>query len=104
MTHDAFNALLVKRLEAIEKVLASKAKEYATSADRLHNFKRSAEVMRRTPAQACAAFMTKHVTSVYDMIEASAAGVAFNTSYIDEKIGDAINYLILLEAILKETA
>jgi hypothetical protein len=79
-------------------VLDNKAKEYATE-DRLHNFKRAAEILHTTPQQALAGMFVKHLVSVLDLIEGL---VLPTTQLINEKIGDAINYLILLEAILKE--
>ncbi|HSH25907.1 MAG TPA: hypothetical protein VLA13_10280 [Massilibacterium sp.] len=42
---------------------------------------------------------TKHLVSVIDMVESNEV---HDPEYIDEKIGDMINYLILLEGILKE--
>lgn len=104
MTNEAFEVIVENRIDKIRLVLTMKAKEYATSADRLHNFKHAASILRQSPAESCIAFLTKHVVSIYDMV--------FNVKYgnpppkpatIDEKIGDAINYLILLEAILLET-
>lgn len=101
MTNEAFEALLEERIVKIRSILGDKAKEYAGPTDRLHNFKKAALFMRGTPAEACLGFLTKHLVSVADI----ATGVCHTVSagMIDEKIGDAINYLILLEAILKET-
>jgi hypothetical protein len=102
MTVDAFNAILARRLKLTETVLGTKARDYATAADRLHNFKASAAVTRETPAQVCVGFFVKHLTSVLDMVGAQANGVHVPPELIDEKLGDALNYLILLEAILLE--
>lgn len=100
MTNEAFLAVLEARISSMRSVLASKAKEYATVADRLHNFKRAASIIRESPAHALLGMLAKHLVSVVDMVEdAELASVAM----IDEKIGDSINYLVLLEAILKET-
>lgn len=43
--------------------------------------------------------MMKHLVSVLDLIEGSLPATEH---MINEKIGDAINYLILCEAVLKE--
>jgi len=43
--------------------------------------------------------MVKHLVSVFDLIEGR---IPTSQEMIDEKIGDMINYLILLEAVLKE--
>lgn len=102
MNNEDFNILLTKRLNTIEAVLRNKAKEYATDDDRLHNFKRAARIAECTPAQALKGMWLKHLVSVFDIIDDQAKGKNPDHAYIDEKLGDAINYLILLEAILKE--
>lgn len=102
MRPETFHELLKRRLSQIEAVLGKKAREYASAADRLHNFKRSAAITGESPAQVCIGFFVKHLTSILDMVEANAENVVHLPEVIDEKIGDAVNYLILLEAILKE--
>lgn len=99
MTHDAFQAILASRLEKTAKVLGVKAGEYASQTDRMHNFNRAAELLRTTPHDACLGFLGKHLVSIIDLTKRhDPVGLAI----IDEKIGDAINYLILLEALLIE--
>ena len=97
MTGKEFSDLLQRRLNLTVEVLDRKAAEYATGKDQLHNFKQAAAMLRCSPAQACLGFLTKHLVSVFDMVETHPT-----VETIDEKIGDAINYLILLEALLKE--
>lgn len=102
MNEKDFNIILERRLRLIREVLAAKADEYAKD-DRLHNFKRAAEIdQSKTPAQVCAGFMLKHIVSVLDLVDDDAAGKLVRVKMRDEKIGDAINYLILLEALLSE--
>ncbi len=74
-----------------------KAKEYASDEDRLHNFKVAAAFNSQTPEQACWGFLTKHLVSLADMV---ASGKEYNFGAWDEKIGDALNYLFLLDAII----
>lgn len=102
MTFDTFEELLDRRLEAIRSTLATKASEYAKSDDRLHNFKRAAAIQDETPAEALVGMWSKHLVSVLDIVDAYGLGQHTPSAVIDEKLGDAINYLILLEAILKE--
>ena len=102
MTNADFDTLLGERLAKIGSVLASKGQEYASTTDRLHNFKRAADILRGSRFQACGAFMTKHLVSVFDLIEQRSRGVFVDPALVDEKIGDAINYLILLEALFAE--
>ena len=98
MDSEQFEKILSARLEAMRSTLESKAKEYAIG-DRLANFKRAAEISRTTPQKALAGMLMKHLVSVLDLIEGSLAPTEY---MVNEKIGDAINYLVLLEAILKE--
>lgn len=105
MTGAQFDDILSMRIDKIRTVLSSKATEYASSSDRLHNFKRAAALSGRTTAQALVGMWTKHLVSVLDIVDEDAhyAGpLPISRAFIDEKIGDAINYLILLEAILIE--
>lgn len=103
MTAEEFNKLVEERIHSIREVLTQKAKEYASSADRLHNFKRAAKITGETPAEVCVGFMAKHLTSLFDLVDHLKYGnYAKVISLIDEKIGDSVNYLILLEAVMKE--
>jgi len=79
--------------------LQTKGGEYSTEGDRLGNFKTAAALQNCTPEQALAGMMAKHVVSIYDMIGANCAGPL---EMWDEKILDAINYLILLRALVSE--
>jgi hypothetical protein len=103
VTHEAFDTVLEKRIALIREVLVTKAAEYATNADRLHNFKRASEVTPGlTPAQHCLGFATKHWVSICDLVGELARGDRKKLPLLFEKVGDAINYLILLEAIIAE--
>lgn len=98
MDKNTFDKVVEARLQKISSVLGSKAKEYAR-ADRFYNLKRAAEIMRTTPEHALLGMWSKHLVSVIDLIEGTLPATV---GTIDEKIGDAINYLILLEGMLLE--
>lgn len=100
MTNHDFEVLLTLRVQKIQSVLASKAKEYASDDDRLHNFKVAARIDDETPKKALWGMLKKHLVSVMDMVN-SAEDPSWEL--VDEKVGDAVNYFILLEAVLKET-
>ena len=103
MTHDTFNTILHDRLTVIKGVLASKAKEYATEdGDRLQNFKDAAILGNTTPERALKGMLLKHLVSVFMIIDELDKGKIASRAMIDEKLGDSINYFILLEALLKE--
>lgn len=47
--------------------------------------------------------LTKHLVSLSDMCgKTESLGATYPVAAWEEKIGDAINYLVLLEAIVKE--
>lgn len=99
MSPDTFNQLVEQRIEKIKKTLLKKGQEYAPTKDRLSNFRYGAMLQRVSMAECCRGFMTKHIVSVFDMIQNPAA---YTQAQWDEKLGDMINYCILLEAIVNE--
>lgn len=102
MTSEQFNEVLQCRVGQIYATLASKGKEYGRE-DRLHNFKDAANMNDQTPERALWGMLTKHIVSVKDIInDLETQAFLPKVELIEEKIGDSINYLILLEALLKE--
>ena len=98
MTATEFERIFEEQVERSRIVLVNKAGEYATD-DRLHNFEVAAALESKTPEQALAGMMAKHTVSVYDMAE---SGLAYPIELWQEKITDHINYLFLLNAIVRE--
>lgn len=92
--------ILEKRIEKIKTVLGNKAKEYSSYKDRLHNFKVAARIQNTTPEKAAFGMALKHLVSVMDIIENTPKKPS--KEMVDEKIGDLINYLVLIEALLLE--
>lgn len=84
------------------RVLMKKSAEYATADDKLHNFKRAAPIVRRGQAGALWGMLAKHLVSVADLVERADAGEPPSQEVVDEKIGDCLNYLVLLEAVFAE--
>lgn len=101
MTTKAFDSIVRLRTKKIARILSHKAKEYARG-DRLSNFKKAAVAMSCTPEKACAAFWMKHVISINDLVNDIERGDSVDQAMWQEKIGDAINYLVLLEALTIE--
>lgn len=101
MNVEKFNEIFEEQVQRSRETLGFKAKEYATT-DRLHNFKVAAEYLGMSPEQACLAFATKHFVSIADMCHNVTHGETYDLSVWNEKIGDAINYLFLLRAIVQE--
>lgn len=98
MNAEIFEMVFGEKVKRCSDILLVKAREYATE-DRLHNFKKTANLTGETPSQALAGMMAKHTVSIYDMI---ASGKQFSDDVWNEKITDHMNYLILLRAIVAE--
>ncbi len=99
MKTSEFNKILNARCKKMKSMLTTKADEYASSTDRLHNFKAAARMLDATPEVALEGMAMKHAVSVQDMVEHPDI---ITSELIDEKIGDCINYLVLLEALMLE--
>ena len=100
MREAEFNIILKDRLQKIKDTLKHKGVTYSSVTDRLANFKKAGAYLGVTPESACLGMQAKHVISVLDIVDVSLDNLSIDI--IDEKIGDAINYYILLEALLKE--
>jgi len=99
MKEKEFQSIFNDQVTYSERMLFRKGLEYSTEDDRLHNFKVAAALQGETQIQALGGMMAKHIVSIYDMI---GSNKTYSTEMWDEKIGDAINYLVLLKAILIE--
>ena len=92
-----FEEVLRQRLANIQLVLGSKAKEYAKEGNRYHNFDVASRIEGNEPEQALWGMLLKHIVSVKDLVNAPETATKY---LVNEKIGDFINYLILLEGLL----
>ena len=99
MDRTTFDQTVKKQMMRCESVLARKAKHYALWADRLEQFKKMATLENTSPITALGGVMAKHITKIYDMM---ALPKEFKMKDWDESITDAINYLLLLKALLVE--
>lgn len=99
MTNEEFERLFEQRVEMCRKVLIKKGEEYASDTDRLHNFGVAAKIQGVTRQQALGGMLAKHIVSIFDLIREG------NTDEFiwEEKLGDALNYLFLLDAIIVES-
>ena len=99
MIQTDFDGMLDERLKKIKDTLSLKASGYAFNSDRLHNFKVAGQISDQPPTKALWGMAMKHLVSITDLIEGRLEN---NRGNVDEKIGDMINYLILLEALLED--
>lgn len=111
MDNKTFHRLLMYRIALTIKTLGNKSPEYASDTDKLHNFKRAGKMLNCSPAKALMGMKAKHDVSILDIVDKIDRSYTDKKYYpknvptvelIEEKIGDSINYLILLEAIIKE--
>ncbi len=102
MTTEDFNILVENRCRLIQQVLAKKAVEYAANDNRLHNFDVGVQLSGQSRENVIRGMMLKHEISVLDIIDNLKDGIIPTVEMVDEKLGDWINYLILLEASIKD--
>ena len=96
-----FNEVVFDTIKNIQIVLQDKAKEYATDKSRFHNFEVAGRKLNITPEKALLGMMVKHVVSIDDMVDwIDQCPNKLTIDLINEKIGDNINYLILLKGML----
>lgn len=107
-----FKKVLTRRLHLTKNVLNKKNKEYAPDNDKMHNFKRAGKMEQCTPEKALIGMWVKHIISLLDIVDNIDAdeddalmqicnGEGLTVELLEEKIGDAINYLVILEAMIK---
>jgi hypothetical protein len=99
MDAKTFNDIVETQIALSTEVLVKKADEYATD-DRLHNFRVAGAIQGVDSVTALAGMMAKHSVSIYDMIADTSLGERFTLEMWEEKIGDHINYLLLLKALV----
>lgn len=101
MTTKELEAVFEEQVQRCREVLLIKGKEYTPDeADRFSSFKTAAELQHTTQANALLGMLAKHVVSLFDM--GFVGENHFDMPVWDEKITDALNYLFILTAILKE--
>lgn len=99
-----FSEVFRRRVKLMGEVLDKKATEYARG-DRLSNFKKIAKCLGTTPESACLNLMMKHFVCVMEIVgdlESKVESEKPTIPYLDEKLGDLMNYMVLLEALLFE--
>ena len=101
MTNEFFKIVVERRVNTCKGVLIEKAKEYARG-DRLSNFKKASGAMSCTPEKALIGMLMKHIISIVDMVDDIDKEQLASRAVWDEKLGDAINYLILLDGLITE--
>jgi hypothetical protein len=107
MTNDQYRLhfhAFVKQCEALGDI---KGPEYANSEDRLGNFKRTASRQGTLPVTVLHTYLTKHLDSIDRFVtvwnkKGLDAAVALSSEPIEGRLHDAVNYLVLLGALISE--
>jgi hypothetical protein len=102
MKEQEFQEVLQQRLKKIEQTLSQKAKEYAAEGDKLHNFNVGARMTGQIREKVLWGFALKHYISFMDILDDMELGRLPSEAMVDEKIGDLVNYLVLVEASIKD--
>ena len=105
MTQKDFTEKIVnKRIESISSSLIKKNNEYASIGDVFEAFKAGARLSLHDTKEAVAwEFMVQHLQSIQQIVSNYENNKKLpDVLLLEEKFGDAINYLILLEGMFKE--
>lgn len=102
MNNAEFLSICELQFERCKKVLNRKRELYGSGSDRLEQFKRIASLRDSNKFLAVGDCMAKHVTLLFDLLEATRAGVIASMDQWNETVTDTMNYLLLLKALLEE--
>tara|TARA_R100001463_G_scaffold9160_2_gene27556 strand:- start:6448 stop:6765 length:318 start_codon:yes stop_codon:yes gene_type:complete len=102
VTKEQFDNFLSTVFNRTIKMFNCKRDEYACNDDVFRSFRLGTGFsIHDEPAQVAYEYLCKHLESIRTMVKNCEENVE-STEYIEEKIGDAINYLIIIEGLLKE--
>jgi hypothetical protein len=96
MKQEDFNNIIRNRLRQIKSLLSRKNSEYANIDDVHINFKTATGLsFHDTPQKVLWEYCVKHLQSIKDIVEGKEA--SYET--IQEKIGDVVAYMLILETM-----
>lgn len=98
MEKEFFKSVLDKTLDTTKHALGIKAMEYIRNDNAMHNFDVGARKTGQIRERVIYGFALKHHISIDDIRDDLEKGILPSEELIEEKFGDAINYLILEKA------
>ena len=102
MTIKEFKILLDQTFEKSKKTYNLKMNEYATDIDVFQSFREGVGFsFQDTPEGVAWNYACKHFESIKNIISKVQDEVPTD-EILDEKIGDAINYLIIIKSLIKQ--
>ena len=101
MNQESFNKIVEDRIALVRSTLTSKGEEYTSNEDVFEAFNTMASGLsfHSDSKQVLWELLVKHLYSIRKMITTNNMP---SKELVKEKIGDAVNYLILLEGIFNE--
>jgi len=104
MNQEIFDKIVERRLDKVRELLIVKGAEYVRNGDKLHNFKRAADMRRTHPIEALQGMLDKHLVSWLDIVDDLSNGqnCHFSENHLDEKLGDIVTYFVLAECLVRE--
>lgn len=99
MTFGQFDAIRCALFTEVTHIAETKGEEYAHSTDRLANFKRQAMLLNQPALMVWAVYFMKHIDAIMSFVK---TGREFSDEGIRGRFVDAITYLLLGYAIIKE--
>ena len=102
MNKKEFDAHLSAVFTRTREVLQHKRNEYANDIDVFQSFKQGIGISyQKTPEGVAWEYMSKHLESIKQIIK-EIETVEPTMDKVSEKFGDAINYLVIIEGMLKD--
>lgn len=98
MDRATFTEMVESEFGQLLKLLEQKGNDYAGNEDVLANFKRNADRLGLEPQQVLGVYMNKHLDAIFTYIREGEV----HSEPIEGRIHDAINYLLLLLAMVRE--
>ncbi len=103
MNHDRKNQVFEEIFRSCLELQYNKAKDYASNSDALSNFKsQDAEMLGLTPFQKWGVYYGKQSMSILGAIGKNPQMPSTTSEPIEERINDAIIYLVLLKCLLED--
>lgn len=104
MLHERKNEVFKELFDSCLNLQYGKAKDYATNSDALSNFKsQDAEMLGLTPFQKWGVYFGKQAMSILGAIGKNPTYPSTTSEPIEERIQDAIIYLVLLKCLLEDS-
>ena len=98
MSKEFFLDVLTTTLESTKQTLGIKAMEYVRNDNAMHNFEVAGRIKGESRERSLYGMSIKHTVSIDDIRDDIDKGKLPTEEILNEKFGDAINYLILEKA------